>query len=108
METFSGVTNRTSPSGNLLNKSGFAGCQGSGSCLTALYSLYSLGEGVLAYCFSGLGLSPLVPVKGTLYAPADQDILDYFMIPTLFGDGPFLSQHDLRTSAQIKAYKDSG
>lgn len=48
METFSGVTNHTSPSGNLLDKSGFAGCQGSGSCLTALYSLYSMGEGVLA------------------------------------------------------------
>lgn len=48
METFSGVTNHTSPSGNLLDKSGFAGSQGSGSCLTALYSLYSMGEGVLA------------------------------------------------------------
>lgn len=70
------MTNRTSPSGNLLNKSGFAGCQRSGS----LTALYSLGEGVLAYCFTGLGLSPLVPVKRTLYAPAYQDILDYFIL----------------------------
>jgi len=36
-------------------------------------------------------------VKGTLKASAYQEILDNFMIPTLwkqFGDGPFLFQHD--------------
>lgn len=27
-------------------------------------------------CFSGVGLGPLVPVKGTFNASADQDILD--------------------------------
>jgi len=46
-------------------------------------------------CFSGVG--PLVPVKGTLNASAYQDILDNFMLPTLweqFGDGFFLFQHD--------------
>ena len=40
-------------------------------------------------CSSGVGLS--VPVKGTLNASADQDILDNFMLPTLceeFGDVP--------------------
>ena len=34
-------------------------------------------------CFSGIGLGPLVPVKGTLKASAYQDILDNFMLPTL-------------------------
>ncbi|KAK3528760.1 hypothetical protein QTP70_011191 [Hemibagrus guttatus] len=46
----------------------------------------------------GVGLGPLVPVKGTLNASASyQDILDNFMLPTLweqFGDVPFLFQHD--------------
>ncbi|KAK3522871.1 hypothetical protein QTP86_005687 [Hemibagrus guttatus] len=45
----------------------------------------------------GVGLGPFVPVKGTLNASAYQDILDNFMLPTLweqFGDDPFLFQHD--------------
>ncbi|KAK3560392.1 hypothetical protein QTP86_008484 [Hemibagrus guttatus] len=45
----------------------------------------------------GVGLGPLVPVKGTLNASAYQDILDNFMLPVLweqFGDDPFLFQHD--------------
>jgi len=44
-------------------------------------------------CFSGIGLGPLVPVKETLNASAYQDIMDNFMLLTLweqFGDGPFL------------------
>ena len=44
-------------------------------------------------CFSEVGHCPLVPVKGTLKASAYQDILDNFMLPTLweeFGDGPFV------------------
>ena len=48
-------------------------------------------------CFSLAGLGPLVPVKGTLNASAYKEILDNFMLPTLwkqFGDGPFLLQHD--------------
>ncbi|KAK3524848.1 hypothetical protein QTP86_007847 [Hemibagrus guttatus] len=45
----------------------------------------------------GVGLGPLVPVKGTLNASACQYILDNFILPTLweqFGDDPFLFQHD--------------
>ena len=48
-------------------------------------------------CFSGVVFGPLVPVKGTLKVSAYQDILDNFMIPTLweqFGDGVSLFQHD--------------
>ncbi|KAK3508756.1 hypothetical protein QTP70_004235 [Hemibagrus guttatus] len=44
-----------------------------------------------------VGLSPLVPVKGTLNASVYQDILNNFMLPALweqFGDDPFLFQHD--------------
>ena len=40
---------------------------------------------------SGVGLGPLVPVKGTLKVSACQDILDHFMLLTLwkqFGDVP--------------------
>ena len=33
---FSGVTNRASPSDNLMDESGFGGCQENGTCLTAL------------------------------------------------------------------------
>lgn len=42
-------------------------------------------------------LSSLVPVKETLNSPAYQDILDKFMIPTLWeqlGEDPFLFQYD--------------
>ncbi|KAK3526994.1 hypothetical protein QTP86_006135 [Hemibagrus guttatus] len=45
----------------------------------------------------GVWLGPSVPVKGTLNASAYQDILDNFLLPTLweqFGDDPFLFQHD--------------
>ena len=44
-------------------------------------------------CFSGTGLGPLGPVKGTLNASAYQEMLDNSMFRTLweqFGDGPFL------------------
>ena len=46
-------------------------------------------------CFSGVGFGLLVPVKGTK-ASSYQDMLDNFMIPTLweqFGDSAFLFQH---------------
>ena len=52
------------------------------------------GGGIVVWgCFSGVGLCPLGPVKGTPNALACQDNLDNFMLPTLweqFVDGPFL------------------
>lgn len=51
----------------------------------------------MVWGFSGAGLGPFVPVKGTLNESAYQEILDNSMLPTLceqFGDGPFLYQHD--------------
>ena len=47
--------------------------------------------GIMVWCFfSGAGLGPLLPVKGTL-------IFDNSLLPSLweqFGDAPFLFQHD--------------
>ena len=44
--------------------------------------------------FSGVGTSPLVPVRGDLNASADQDILDNSILPNfcaLSGKSPFWS-----------------
>ena len=59
-------------------------------------------------CFSGAGLGPLVPVKGTLNASAYKEILDNFMLPTLwkqFGDGSFLFQHDCAPVHKARSLK---
>ncbi|KAK3535289.1 hypothetical protein QTP70_007432 [Hemibagrus guttatus] len=56
----------------------------------------------------GVGLGPLAPVKGTLNASAYQDILDNFMLPTLweqFGDDPFLFQHDCTPVTKARSIK---
>uniref|UniRef100_A0A3Q2W3X4 Tc1-like transposase DDE domain-containing protein n=1 Tax=Haplochromis burtoni TaxID=8153 RepID=A0A3Q2W3X4_HAPBU len=69
------------------------------------------GGGVMVWgCFSGVGLGPLLPVNETLNSSAYQDILDNFMLPTLweqFGDSPFLLQHDctpVHKSRSIKTW----
>ncbi|KAK3553746.1 hypothetical protein QTP70_007607 [Hemibagrus guttatus] len=57
---------------------------------------------------NGVGIGPLVPVKGTLNASAYQDILDNFMLPTLweqFGDDPFLFQHDCTPVTKARSIK---
>ena len=59
-------------------------------------------------CFSGAGLGPLVPVKGTLNASAYQEMLDNSMLPTLwepFGDGPLLFQHDCEPVHKAKSIR---
>lgn len=47
--------------------------------------------------FQKMGLAPLVLMRVTLNASANQEILRNFMLPTLwvqFGNSPFLFQHD--------------
>ena len=67
------------------------------------------GGGIMVWgCFSGAGLGPLVPVKGTLSSSAYQEMLDNSMLPTLweqFGDGPFLFQHDCTPEHKSRSKK---
>ena len=67
------------------------------------------GGGIMVWgCSSGAGFDPLVLVKGTLNASAYQEILDNFMLPTLwkqFGDGPFLFQHDCAPVHKARSIK---
>lgn len=74
---------QTSPPGNTMNRSGFGGCHENSSIMIRIFS-------------SGVGLSCLVPVPGSLDASTYQGILDNFMLQTLwnqFRDGSFLFQH---------------
>ncbi len=59
-------------------------------------------------CFSGVGLGPLVPVKGTLNTSGYHNILDNSMLLTLweqFGVGPFLFQHDCAPLHKARSIK---
>lgn len=76
---FSLGMNHTSLSSDSINESGFVGCQENGTCVIAMWKC---GGGKLWGCFSGAGLSPLVPIKRTVNASAYQDIWDKFMLPT--------------------------
>ena len=78
-------------SGSLMDKPGFGECQEHNYCLTS-------GGGIMIWdCFSGVGLRPLVPVKGNLNASQYKDLLDNSMLQSLwdqFGNGLVLFQHD--------------
>lgn len=97
-------------SGSLMDKSGCGECQENVACLTALCQLFRGGEIMPRDCFTGVGLGPLVPVKGNLNASTYQDILDNSMLPTLWeqlGEGPLLFKHDcapVHKARSIKAW----
>ena len=67
------------------------------------------GGGIMVWgSFSGAGLGPLVPVKGTLNASAYQEIVGNFMLPPLwkqFGDDPILLQHDCAPVHKARSIK---
>ena len=75
-DAFSGVMNRVSPYGNLMDET--AGEQYLSDCTVPSVKF---GEGGIMWgCFSAAGLGPFVPVKGTLNASASQEMLDNSML----------------------------
>lgn len=93
----SGVTNHACPSAYLMDESGFAVARRTVIvCLHCAKCKFGGGGITVWACFS-VGFGPLVPMKEILIASAYRDILDKFMLPTIWeqlGDDPFLLQHD--------------
>ena len=83
-----------------MDVSGFGGCQVNGTYLTALCLVEFGGGGTMVWGYSsGVGLVPLGPGKGPLNTSADQEILDSFMLPTLW------EQHDCAPVHKARSIK---
>ena len=80
-----------------MDESGFGEHQENVPCLTADCTVWWRRDDDGWLLIRGGSRAPLVPLKGNLNAPADQDILEYCVLPALweqFGMSPFLFHHD--------------